>query len=98
MSLEVRSQLQNITCPLCHICRCWNNNPDERPNAATIIQVIEKWLNAIPENDDSVWHISDKNRMAKESSGNKTHSIVHPQAIYASRLFISYDSLEEMRI
>ena len=43
--------------------KCWHNDPDKRPNTATIIRTIEKWLDSISENDDSVWRISDKNRM-----------------------------------
>ena len=77
--------------------KCWHNDPDKRPNTATIIRTIEKWLDSISENDDSVWRISDKNRMVGESSRNETHP-THPQAVYSSRAFISCDSLEDMRI
>ena len=85
--------------------KCWHDNPDEQPNTATIIRVIEKWLDVISENDDSVWHRSDKNQVVGELSANKSQPI-HPQAIYTSRLFPSYegplyssfDSCEEFRI
>jgi len=80
--------------------KCWHDNPDERPNTATIIQVMEKWINDISENDDSVWNIADKNRADGNSLSeimNKTH---HPQAYYYSRLLpiVIHDSLHEMKI
>ncbi|RIA80461.1 hypothetical protein C1645_792510 [Glomus cerebriforme] len=62
--------------------KCWHNNPDERPNSATIVKTIEEWLNNISENDDSVWHKADKDR---KNRGAKVSSS-HPQAVFKSRL------------
>ncbi|KAF0552612.1 serine/threonine protein kinase [Gigaspora margarita] len=64
--------------------RCWDNDPEKRPMASEIYEVIQSWKNnyeILSKFDDFDVTIDDESRT------------VHSQAVYTSR-FISHDELK----
>ncbi|KAF0515995.1 kinase-like protein [Gigaspora margarita] len=62
--------------------RCWDNDPEKRPMASEIYEVIKSWEN----NYKSLLNFNKFETILEESGA------IHPQAVYTSR-FISFKEL-----
>jgi serine/threonine protein kinase len=82
----IRPEISEQKAPKCYIElmeKCWNSNPENRPNISQLI----KSLSSIFVNSNSEIETAEINRNMYPSSSKENRQITtHPQAIYTSRL------------
>src|SRR3954467_6160390 len=88
----IRPEITSKEAPKCYIDlakKCWDPNPDNRPNATKILESIE--LFEISDGEVAKqFEEAYKYKKAKLSSIENNQSTTHPQAIYTSRLLNPY--------
>src|ERR1041384_5003514 len=80
----IRPEINEPEAPKCYIDlmeKCWNANPDKRPNANEIHKLILTFLK-----NTKQFKEAEKYRKANLSFIENSQLITHPQAIYTSRL------------
>ena len=88
----IRPEITEKEAPKCYIDlmkKCWDPNPDNRPNAREVWKLIEsfKWLDEeIIKQFEEAYEYKKANLSAIENN----QTITHPQAIYTSRLLNPY--------
>src|SRR5687768_8634190 len=91
----IRPEINEPEAPKCYIDlmkKCWNSNPDNRPNAIEIIKLVLLFRSYVLEDvetkDNKIKGIQDQFKKAEEYRSFKANrqSTTHPQAIYTSRL------------
>ena len=74
--------------------KCWDSNPNNRPNASEIEELIRKFYNSIKYNHngeiDKQFEEAEEYRKANTLSVDNNQPTIHPQAIYTSRLLNSF--------
>ena len=72
--------------------RCWDQNPDNRPNAAEIFKSIELFHDSYGSGNeiDKQFKEANKYRNANILPIENNQQTTHPQAIYTSRLLNPY--------
>ncbi|GET53722.1 kinase-like domain-containing protein [Rhizophagus irregularis DAOM 181602=DAOM 197198] len=81
---EVRPELNELEAPKTYIelmKRCWDSNPNNRPNAAEISDQIRFWKNVDFECIENY---------RKSNLSERKSLIIHPQAVYTSRILNLY--------
>ncbi|CAB4376480.1 unnamed protein product [Rhizophagus irregularis] len=84
---EVRPKLNELEAPKCYIelmKRCWDSNPNNRPNAAEISDQIRFWKNVDFECAENY---------RKSNLSKRKPLIIHPQAVYTSRILNPYTKI-----
>jgi serine/threonine protein kinase len=88
----IRPEINDQEAPKCYIDlmkRCWDSNPDNRPNAVEIEELFELFCSR--KNEEITKQISEAEKYRKTnllSIGN--NQLSHPQAYYTSRLLNPY--------
>ena len=80
----IRPEINEPEAPKCYIDlmkKCWDVNPDKRPNANEVHKLILTFLN-----DTKQFNEAEEHRKANLSFIKNSLLITHPQAIYTSRL------------
>ena len=88
----IRPEITEKEAPKCYIDlmkKCWDQNPDNRPNAKEMDELIESIYNS---NDKIKQQFKEayKYKKANLSAIENIQSTTHPQAIYTSRLLNPY--------
>src|SRR5256885_2676915 len=96
----IRPEITEKEAPKCYIDlmkKCWDQNPDNRPNAKEIGDEIKSFCNLKSKYDDKdTWKIVEQFKDAyKYKKSNllaieNNQTTTHPQAIYTSRLLNPY--------
>ena len=95
----IRPEITEKDAPKCYIDlmkKCWDQNPDNRPNATEIEKSIKPFkdlhFSFNPKDDEIKRQFEEayKYRKANHSSVENNQSTTHPQAIYTSRLLNPY--------
>ncbi len=97
----IRPELNEYKAPKCYIDlmkKCWNSNPENRPNANEIKELIKLFYDSEYNNGDDEmkkeFEKAEDYRKANSLSNENSQLITHPQATYTSRLLNPYtDSL-----
>ncbi|GES83242.1 kinase-like domain-containing protein [Rhizophagus clarus] len=95
----IRPEINELEAPKCFIDlmkRCWDSNPNNRPDATEIhskIKSFQDFYNSYKKSDTDATEI--KNQFKEAENYRKSHSSFlkieqHPQAIYTSQLLSSY--------
>ena len=100
---EIRPELDNeLKIPKCYIDlmkRCWDSNPDNRPNAIEIEKLIESFQYSLNDEMKKQFEKAYKYKKANPSAIKNDHqTITHPQAIYTSRLLNPYTTDLDIKI
>ena len=70
--------------------KCWDSNPENRPNVTEIHKLIQSFYDSYSLEQDygikSQFEMAEEYRKANLSSIENNQSATHPQAIYTSRL------------
>ncbi|EXX77192.1 Cdc15p [Rhizophagus irregularis DAOM 197198w] len=80
----IRPKLNELEAPKCYIelmKKCWDSNPNKRPDATEISDQIYSWKN------DDFEHVEN---YRKANLFKRKQLIIHPQAIYTSRILNPY--------
>ncbi|GBC38204.2 kinase-like domain-containing protein [Rhizophagus irregularis DAOM 181602=DAOM 197198] len=93
----IRPGINELEAPKCYIDlmkRCWDSNPDNRPNAIEIEELIGLFLKSmrtIKYNEiKKQFEKADEYRKANPSSIKRNQLTTHPQACYTSQLLNSF--------
>ncbi|UZO18222.1 uncharacterized protein OCT59_009542 [Rhizophagus irregularis] len=82
----IRPEINELELPKCYINlmkRCWDSNPDNRPNTIEIKEEIKLFYNSYKNDDDKIKkQFEEAEKFKKEIA----LTITHPQAIYTSQL------------
>ncbi|GBC06849.1 hypothetical protein RclHR1_07090008 [Rhizophagus clarus] len=84
-----RPEINEQEAPKCYVdlmTRCWDSNPDNRPNAIEIEELIELFNENDNEEIKNQFENVVKYRMANLPPIDNNQSTIHPQACYTSRL------------
>ncbi|POG77116.1 kinase-like domain-containing protein [Rhizophagus irregularis DAOM 181602=DAOM 197198] len=84
---EVRPKLNELEAPKFYIelmKRCWDSNPNNRPNAAEISDQLRFWKNVDFECAENY---------RKSNLSKRKPLIIHPQAVYTSRILNPYTKI-----
>jgi serine/threonine protein kinase len=90
----IRPEINDNEAPKCYINlmkRCWDANPDNRPNAIEIEELIKSFISN--ENNEEIknqFEKAEEYRIANLLSIENDQSTAHPQAYYTSRLLNPY--------
>ncbi|RIA83611.1 kinase-like domain-containing protein [Glomus cerebriforme] len=82
------------------IMKCWDANPENRPTAKELYQILNKWNKEWNENSEIYSKIKEYDKLSKEKFKNRLSKRTsndiqtHPQAIYTSR-FLNFKNLPE---
>src|SRR5256885_17023518 len=96
----IRPEITEKDAPKCYIDlmkKCWDPNPDNRPNAEKILESIGLFKNSedeIAEQFEEAFNYKKANLSAIENNQTTTH----PQAIYTSRLLNPYTTTLNIKI
>jgi len=93
----IRPEINEPEAPKCYIDlmkRCWDSNPDNRPNAIEVEEIINLffdsyfWKNRKNKDDEiqKQFKEAEEYRKVNLSSIKNNQSITHPKAYYTSRL------------
>src|SRR2546421_12686304 len=88
----IRPEITEKEAPKCYIDlmkKCWDQNPNNRPNAKKILDSIKLFINSCNEiagQFEATYKYRKSNLLFFKNNQTKTH----PQAIYTSRLLNSY--------
>ncbi|EXX62724.1 Ssk2p [Rhizophagus irregularis DAOM 197198w] len=88
-----RPEINELEAPKCYIDlmkRCWDSNPDKRPNAIEIEELIKLFCSDKNEEFKKQFEEAEEYRKANPSSIKSNQLITHPQACYTSRLLNPY--------
>ena len=90
----IRPEINESEAPKCYIKlmkKCWDSNPENRPNVTEIHKLIQSFYDSYSLEQDygikSQFEMAEEYRKANLSSIENNQSATHPQAIYTSRLF-----------
>ncbi|GET02090.1 kinase-like domain-containing protein [Rhizophagus clarus] len=101
----IRPEIYEPEAPKCYINlmkRCWDSNPDNRPNAAEIEKLIISFYNSycpteIKRGDDEINEQFKEAEKYRRTANNKTNKpTIHVEAVFTSRLLNSFT--QELKI
>src|SRR5436189_5247935 len=87
----IRPEITEKEAPKCYIDlmkKCWDSNPDNRPNAIEILESIFLFYNSKDYEIKRQFEEAYEYKQANLLSIKNNQSTTHPQAIYTSRLLI----------
>ena len=90
---RIRPEITEKDAPKCYIDlmkKCWDPNPDNRPNASEIEDEIESFFYSDDDEIRRQFYEAYKYKKANHSAIENNQTITHPQAIYTSRLLNPY--------
>ena len=89
----IRPEITEKYAPKCYIDlmkRCWDQNPDNRPNARKIYHEIDSFRLTKDDEIEKQFEEAYKYKKANLSAIENNQITIHPQAIYTSRLLNPY--------